>query len=199
MVDVQIARRSVRDTVAAASDWDGDMEIKQVRPSHRDSYERLCHESGQSHFLLDLRKSRNEPARRRLLEPGLERFIGVIYRPDIELMSHQAQASLRAFSSRFIEPLIPTSVDQPPSGDGWLHEIKHDGFRTLLAIDRGAVTTFSRRGHDWSKRYPRIVDAAAKLRCRFAIVDGEAIVQDENGVSHIEHLYAACASSRKLS
>src|SRR3954453_8165611 len=79
-------------TVAAASDWDGDMEIKRVRPSHRDSYERACHDANVPRFLLDL--GRDEALRRRLLEPRLERFIGVIYRPDTELMSHYANASL---------------------------------------------------------------------------------------------------------
>jgi protein-L-isoaspartate(D-aspartate) O-methyltransferase len=79
-------------TVAAASDWDGEMEVKRVRPSHRDSVERLCHDSGLPCFLLDL--SRHEALRRRLLEPRLERFIGVIYRPDTELLSHYADVSL---------------------------------------------------------------------------------------------------------
>jgi protein-L-isoaspartate(D-aspartate) O-methyltransferase len=79
-------------TVAAATDWGGDMEIKRVRPSHRDSYERLCHDAGVPCFLLDLQ--RDEALRRRLLEPRLERFIGVIYRPDTELMSHYSDASL---------------------------------------------------------------------------------------------------------
>jgi protein-L-isoaspartate(D-aspartate) O-methyltransferase len=79
-------------TVAAASDWDGDMEVKRVRPSHRDSYESLCHDAGVARFLLDL--GRQDAVRRRLLEPRLERFIGVIYRPDTELMSHYANASL---------------------------------------------------------------------------------------------------------
>jgi erythromycin esterase-like protein len=79
-------------TVAAATDWDGDMEVKRVRPSHGDSYERLCHEAGKRRFLLDL--SRHEPLRSHLLEPRLERFIGVIYRPETELMSHYAEASL---------------------------------------------------------------------------------------------------------
>ncbi|MCK1743691.1 protein-L-isoaspartate(D-aspartate) O-methyltransferase [Bradyrhizobium sp. 139] len=79
-------------TVAAASDWGGDMEIKRVRPSHRDSYERACHDANVPRFLLDL--GRDQPVRRRLLEPRLERFIGVIYRPDTELMSHYANASL---------------------------------------------------------------------------------------------------------
>ena len=81
-------------TVAAATDWDGDMEVKRVRPSHRDSYERLCHECGVSRFLLDLSENLDEAVRRRLLEPRLERFIGVIYRPETELMSHYADASL---------------------------------------------------------------------------------------------------------
>ncbi|HEV7368220.1 protein-L-isoaspartate(D-aspartate) O-methyltransferase [Arenibaculum sp.] len=81
-------------TVAAATDWDGDMEVKRVRPSHRDSYERLCHDAGVRNFLLDLRAGRNDAVRRRLLEPRLERFIGVIYRPETELASHYADASL---------------------------------------------------------------------------------------------------------
>jgi erythromycin esterase-like protein len=79
-------------TVAAASDWDGDMEVKRVRPSHRDSYERVMHESGTPRFLLD--PSRHEALRRRLARSRLERFIGVIYRPDTELLSHYAEASL---------------------------------------------------------------------------------------------------------
>lgn len=81
-------------TVAAATDWGGDMEVKRVRPSHRDSYERLCHDAGVSRFLLDLRPGQNEALRRRLLEPRLERFIGVIYRPETELLSHYSDASL---------------------------------------------------------------------------------------------------------
>jgi erythromycin esterase-like protein len=79
-------------TVAAASDWDGELEIKRVRPSHRDSYERVCHDADVPRFLLDL--GRDQPLRRRLLESRLERFIGVIYRPDTELASHYAGASL---------------------------------------------------------------------------------------------------------
>lgn len=79
-------------TVAAASDWDGEMEIKRVRPSRSDSYERLCHDAETPRFLLDL--TRDEALRHRLAEPHLERFIGVIYRPETELMSHYSDASL---------------------------------------------------------------------------------------------------------
>lgn len=81
-------------TVAAASDWGGDVEFKRVRPSHRESYERLCHDSAVARFLLDLRPDRHSALRARLLQPRLERFIGVIYRPETELLSHYAEASL---------------------------------------------------------------------------------------------------------
>jgi len=81
-------------TVAAATDWDGEMEIKDVRPSLPGSYERLSHDSGVASFLLDLREGENEALRQELMEPRLERFIGVIYRPDTERWSHYAQSIL---------------------------------------------------------------------------------------------------------
>src|SRR6266566_3845663 len=83
-----------RGTVAAADDWDGPMKIKTVRPAHRDSYERLCRDSGVSRFLVDLRQGRSAELRSSLLYPRLERAIGVIYRPETELASHYFEASL---------------------------------------------------------------------------------------------------------
>jgi len=81
-------------TVAAATDWDEPMEVKKVRPSLPESYERLCHDSGVPRFLLDLREGVNEEAVEALLEPRLERFIGVIYRPETERWSHYSEAVL---------------------------------------------------------------------------------------------------------
>ena len=81
-------------TVAAASDWDAPMEVKKVRPSLPESYERLCHDSGVARFLLDLREGENRAAAAALMEPLLERFIGVIYRPETERWSHYSQAIL---------------------------------------------------------------------------------------------------------
>jgi erythromycin esterase-like protein len=79
-------------TVAAASDWGGDMEVKRVRPSLEDSHERLSHDTGLPAFLLDM--DRDPAVRRRLAEERLERFIGVIYRPESERLSHYASAAL---------------------------------------------------------------------------------------------------------
>ena len=81
-------------TVAAASDWDGDMEVKAVRPAVPDSYERLCHEAGVRRFLLHLRNPIAANLAEGLSRPRLERAIGVIYRPETELQSHYFQAVL---------------------------------------------------------------------------------------------------------
>jgi len=82
-------------TVAAADDWDEPMKIKKVQPSLPESYERICHESEVPKFLLDLREGkRDERLAGELMEPRLERFIGVIYRPETERWSHYSQAIL---------------------------------------------------------------------------------------------------------
>jgi protein-L-isoaspartate(D-aspartate) O-methyltransferase len=81
-------------TVAAASDWDGPMEIKTVRPSMPDSYERLCHKTGLSGFMLGLRSKEPSALLSGLSKPRLERAIGVIYRPESELASHYFHAVL---------------------------------------------------------------------------------------------------------
>ncbi len=81
-------------SVAAATDWDGPLEIKPVRPSLEGSIERMSHESGVRRFMLDLREGANDETRQHLLEPRLQRFIGVIYRPETERLSHYAEASL---------------------------------------------------------------------------------------------------------
>jgi ATP-dependent DNA ligase len=64
----------------------------------------------------------------------------------------------------FIEPCIPSRAPMPPAGPGWVHEIKHDGYRLILRRDGDAVRLFTRRGHDWTDCYPAIAGAATKLR-----------------------------------
>jgi protein-L-isoaspartate(D-aspartate) O-methyltransferase len=86
-------------TVAAASDWDAPMEVMELRPSLRESYERACHDAtrernGVPRFLLDLRAGRDEALREAMTTPRLERFVGVVYRPETERFSHYAQAVL---------------------------------------------------------------------------------------------------------
>ncbi|RRQ23634.1 protein-L-isoaspartate(D-aspartate) O-methyltransferase [Guyparkeria sp. SCN-R1] len=89
-------------TVAAASNWDEPMEIKTLRPALPDSYERLCHESGRSGFLLPLGRGGDAQVRQGLAEPRLERAVGVIYRPETERASHYFHAELPAQFDEYI-------------------------------------------------------------------------------------------------
>jgi erythromycin esterase-like protein len=106
-------------TVAAATDWDGPMEVKTVNPSRSDSYERVAHDTAIPQFLLDLRVGQNELARTALIEPRLERFIGVIYRPETERWSHYSGAILPEQFDAYVwfdqtRAVTPLSHEQPP-------------------------------------------------------------------------------------
>ena len=96
---------------------------------------------------------------------------------------------------RFIRPQLATSVDQPPEGENWIHEIKHDGYRCQVLLESGRARVLTRTGLDWSEHYPAIVYAAVNLDCQSAIIDGEAIIQDGNGVSDFEAVCSAFVSS----
>jgi len=68
--------------------------------------------------------------------------------------------------SAFIEPCLPSPADCPPSGSGWIHEIKLDGFRMMVRRDPAGVRLLTRNGHDWTGRFPLIAQAAGALRAR---------------------------------
>lgn len=91
----------------------------------------------------------------------------------------------------FVPTMQPTLVDQPPKGDGWLHEVKYDGYRTQLAIADGRVRAYTRNGHDWTDKYTRIVQTAARIDCKSALIDGEVVVQNERGITDFEALRGA--------
>ncbi|MDR5734583.1 protein-L-isoaspartate(D-aspartate) O-methyltransferase [Caballeronia sp. LZ025] len=89
-------------TVAAASDWDEPMQVMNVRPSRADSYEQQFHLAGVKRCMVDLRRGVDNTLHEALSKERLERFIGVIYRPDTELYSHYAQAELPAQFDAFV-------------------------------------------------------------------------------------------------
>jgi bifunctional non-homologous end joining protein LigD len=85
------------------------------------------------------------------------------------------------------EPCLPSPARHPPAGGGWIHEIKHDGFRILAQRDAGGrVRLFTRNGFDFADRFPLIVAAVAGLPAQSCVVDGEAIACDETGLSVFE-------------
>src|SRR4051794_30960765 len=90
--------------------------------------------------------------------------------------------SLRDAREGFIEPCLPTRTAHPPLGPGWLHEIKHDGFRLMPRREGGRVNLLTRRGYNWTQRFKLIADAVANLRCRSCLIDGEAVACDDQGI-----------------
>jgi bifunctional non-homologous end joining protein LigD len=84
---------------------------------------------------------------------------------------------------RRIEPCLPRPAKKPPAGPGWIHEIKHDGFRILADRTAGGVTLHTRKGFDFADRFPMATAAVAALPVRSCLIDGEAIVCDANGLA----------------
>ena len=66
----------------------------------------------------------------------------------------------------FIHPCQPAVANEPQSGRGWAHEVKHDGYGLQIHVRDGRVRLFTMNGNDWTERYPRIVEEAAWLRAR---------------------------------
>jgi bifunctional non-homologous end joining protein LigD len=100
-------------------------------------------------------------------------------------MSRVASAPPR---SGFIEPCLPSAAERPPSGPDWVHEIKHDGYRLMARRDSVGIRLLTRNGHDWADRYPAIVEAVNALKARSCLIDGEAVVCDDNGLAVFERL-----------
>jgi bifunctional non-homologous end joining protein LigD len=88
------------------------------------------------------------------------------------------------------EPCIPPGRKAVPATPEWIHEVKYDGFRLIVHRDGDRVRLFTRNGHDWSGRYPWIVESALKNRSRHFVIDGEAVVLGVDGVADFNALYS---------
>ncbi|MHC2626461.1 bifunctional non-homologous end joining protein LigD [Bradyrhizobium huanghuaihaiense] len=81
----------------------------------------------------------------------------------------------------FIEPALATSVERVPSGKRWIHEIKFDGYRVQVHLANEAVTVYTRRGNDWTRRFKKVADDAWHIKAGSAIIDGEVVVPAADG------------------
>jgi bifunctional non-homologous end joining protein LigD len=82
-----------------------------------------------------------------------------------------------------LEAQLATQVEQAPDGPDWLHEIKYDGYRLIARIDRGKVRLFTRKGLDWTAKFPALAEAFATLPVTSAVIDGEVVALEEDGRS----------------
>jgi bifunctional non-homologous end joining protein LigD len=86
---------------------------------------------------------------------------------------------------------LATLVDSVPAGNRWIHEMKYDGYRTLVAVGGGEARAYTRSGLDWSNRFPNIIAEAARLKVKSALIDGEAVVLDADERSSFQALQGA--------
>src|SRR3984885_9857509 len=97
---------------------------------------------------------------------------------------------------QFIPPQLSQSVEKPPSGSQWVHEIKLDGFRMAARIDNGRVQLLTRTGLDWTNKYPSVIAALANMRVKSAYIDGELCAVDEAGLPSFAQTQAATDGER---
>ncbi len=101
------------------------------------------------------------------------------------------KGAIKAPMPKLMKPQLASETVDPPEGDGWLHEIKFDGYRTIAMLSGGQVRLTTRTGIAWTDRYGVLADAFAAIPARDAILDGEIVVVDDAGVSHFADLQQA--------
>src|SRR5512147_351715 len=97
--------------------------------------------------------------------------------------------AMSAYAFGFGDPCLPTPVRVAPTGPMWWHEIKHDGYRLMVRQAPSGVRIRSRRGYDWTDRFPLIVEAASRLRATSFVLDGEGVILRSDGVSDFDALH----------
>ena len=107
----------------------------------------------------------------------------------------QLPGAVRAAFPRYITPSAPTLRPTAPSGPGWLHEIKFDGYRVQAHVRGGTARIFTRNGFDWTDRFPSIARAVAALPVEELVLDGEAVVLDERGMPDMARLRSSLAGA----
>jgi bifunctional non-homologous end joining protein LigD len=88
------------------------------------------------------------------------------------------------------EPCIPTRGTAVPAGKDWLHEVKYDRYRLIVQRDGKRVRLFTRNGHDWTDRYPLVVESALRNKSTSFVIDGEAVLLGVDGISDFDGLHS---------
>ncbi len=96
-------------------------------------------------------------------------------------MKHARRSKKAGKPPKFAKPQLATLVDEVPTGNGWMHEIKFDGYRALIAVSGKDVTVWTRNQKDWTDKFGPLVEAIAALDLPPALIDGEIVALDKNG------------------
>ncbi|MBS0535311.1 MAG: DNA ligase D [Proteobacteria bacterium] len=97
----------------------------------------------------------------------------------------------------FVEPCLATLTAKAPEAAHWIHEIKFDGYRLQARLERGNAKLLTRKGLDWTRKFRGIAEAVEELPVDSALIDGELVVEDDNGVSSFSLLQQELKSGRQ--
>lgn len=97
----------------------------------------------------------------------------------------------------FIAPSLAAPCEKPPAGSKWIHEIKHDGYRMQARINARDVRLLTRKALDWTERFQSIADALKGIGLGSALIDGEIVVEEENGITTLNSLQADLQAGRQ--
>jgi bifunctional non-homologous end joining protein LigD len=89
----------------------------------------------------------------------------------------------RSTLPEFVSPCLASLSDSPPGQGNWVHELKFDGYRIQARLDHGKATLLTRKGLDWTKKFPTVAKAIAQLPVKTALIDGELVVEGDDGIS----------------
>jgi bifunctional non-homologous end joining protein LigD len=117
-------------------------------------------------------------------------------RRDKKTASELLKNAPRAALPRFVTPCLATLVASAPDDKRWEHEIKFDGYRIQARLDHGKVKLMTRKGLDWTRKFPSVANAIGALRAKAALIDGELVVEDARGISSFSLLQEDLKSGR---
>ncbi len=143
-----------------------------------------------AHSGSTIRRSRSRRARTAALKarkPAQQRRKSASPRSIAASLERARRSSL----PEFVEPQLATLESAAPTGEGWLHEVKFDGYRMEARLEKGRVTWISRNGLDWTSRFASLSPAIASLPAESALLDGEVVVLGDDGVSRFQELQQA--------
>ena len=119
-------------------------------------------------------------------EPVVQKTTGV--KTATALVPGRLPGARRGLLPKSPQPQLATLTLRPPEGDRWLHEVKLDGYRLLAIKVRQTIRLMTRRGNDWTERFPRIVEALRSLPLKTAVLDGEAVIIARDGTTDFQAL-----------
>lgn len=108
------------------------------------------------------------------------------------------KSGFKKLEEKYRSPQLAMLADVPPRGENWIHEVKYDGYRIFVFVSNGDVRIRTRRFHDWTERFPALRDAFADLKAGSFVLDGEAVILNERGISDFKALQNALDQNKPV-